>query len=111
MVLLARKLHSQHHHRPRFEVDTADSPKDDESDKESDTKLVEDEDIEDPEASYFGVNQFEPCKFGTVLHVYSIFMQMFDGFRATFQAWQISKHLCVKCQHLNMLTLNLPEIA
>jgi hypothetical protein len=47
MVLLARKLHSQHHHRPRFEVDTADSPKDDESDKESDTKLVEDEDIEE----------------------------------------------------------------
>ena len=67
--------------------------------------------FQDPEASYFGVNQFEPCKFGTVLHVYSIFMQMFDGFRATFQAWQISKHLCVKCQHLNMLTLNLPKTA
>jgi hypothetical protein len=38
-------------------------------------------------------------------------MQIFDGFRATFQAWQISKHLCVKCQHLNMLTLNLPKTA
>ena len=85
-MLLARKLHSQRHHRPRFEVDTADSPKDDESDKESDTKLVEDEDIEEwvifteitgpcqgwrsfPGSGSIigiGVTQFEPCKFGTV---------------------------------------------
>lgn len=33
--------------KENLQVDTADSPKDDESDKESDTKLVEDEDIEE----------------------------------------------------------------
>lgn len=33
--------------KEKLQVDTADSPKDDESDKESDTKLVEDEDIEE----------------------------------------------------------------